>query len=63
MSRIRGDYLDYDESMTAREVYEDQSDRWSGLYDSRGQKLYRERDPVGFNPHRWTMKKGKRKGR
>lgn len=33
------------------EVIEDaEEDRWSGLYDAKGRKLMRQRQPIGFRP-------------
>ena len=29
-------------------IMDDHKEEWSGLYDSRGHKLYRKREPFGF---------------
>jgi len=52
-----------DDGETAREYIEPERERWSGLYNKDGQKLFREQPTIGFDPHRWDSRKGKRKGK
>lgn len=67
----------YGSAHTAQEYIEPDQDTWTGLYDHEGTPLHRQREPIGYNPHRWSapmpspsqkmkkskpMKKGKGKG-
>lgn len=52
--RVHGGVI-YDEaSHTATEYIEPDQDTWTGLYDHEGVPLHREREPIGYNPHRWS---------
>lgn len=47
---------DFDEhGVTADTIFlsEAEGPKWSGLYDKDGRKLYRPKEPVGFDPKRW----------
>ena len=49
----------YDEdtgtSGTTAEVYfEQEAHTFTGLYDHTGTELHRPKEPVGYNPHRWS---------
>lgn len=52
---------DYDAAHTSTEYIEPEQSTWTGLYDHEGVPLHRQREPIGYNPHRWetTMKKSK----
>lgn len=53
MNRPRS-YWNDDEPVIVREVHEAQRDDFTGLYDQNGDPLYRQREPIGFDPHRWS---------
>lgn len=44
---------------TAEEWVEREPDStFTGLYDADGTPLHRQREPIGYDPHRWAKKNG-----
>jgi len=41
---------------TSEEYIEPDHDTWTGLYDHNGTPLHRQREPIGYDPHRWADK-------
>jgi hypothetical protein len=39
---------------TAEEYIEPDRSTFTGLYDHEGTPLHRQREPIGYNPHRWS---------
>lgn len=62
-----------DDSETAREIYVEARDTWTGLYNHEGHRIHREPEPFGFQHDRWrnampgpnqkTARKTKKKGK
>lgn len=43
-----------DDGETAREIHHAEPDDWTGLWDHEGEPIFRPREPIGFNPYRWS---------
>ena len=39
---------------TATEYHEQDADTWTGLYNEHGDPLHKQREAIGYNPHRWS---------
>ena len=50
--KTRNWYSD-DEPLIVREIHQTERDTFTGRYDHEGNELHRQREPIGFDPHRW----------